>query len=115
MLSIHTMGLPSPNTDVVSVEFFASSDPDGSITGVMMAVPCRRGLREADTLRLDRKIMTAMRGTSVLPIDLPDLEDRDRKMLVSLVRAGQDLAVGEFTARGLLDSYFLTLNIVEAR
>lgn len=108
------MGQPSLNTDVLSVEFFASSDPDGRITGVMMTVPCECGLIEADTLIIDGKVMLAMRGTAVLPIDLPDLVDRDRLVLESLAKTGQGLAVGEFTARGLLASYFLALNIADA-
>lgn len=109
------MGMPSLNPEVISVEFFASHDPDGTLSGVMMAVPCLCGLSEANSLRIDGFVMLPMKDKRVLQIDLPDLDEGNLARLSALAASGQQLAVGEFTARGLLDSYFLSLTIVEAR
>lgn len=52
--------MPDQSPDVMSVEFFAANDPqDGSVSGITMAVPCRCGLIEADTLRVHGLVMLA--------------------------------------------------------
>jgi len=92
--------------EVLSVEIFSSADVAGRPI-LMMAVPCRCGLRQADTLRISGLVMVAMSARSVLPVDFPTLTDGVRAKLVALARSGERLAVGEFTALGLFDSYFL--------
>lgn len=98
---------------VLSVEVFAAKDSAGALTGVMMTVPCRCGLNQADSLRIDGLVMLAMRGVAVLPVDLPPLSVESRSAFLALAGSGQRLAVAEFKAGGLLDSYFLNLTFVE--
>ncbi len=108
--------MPDQSPDVMSVEFFAANDPqDGSVSGIMMAVPCRCGLIEADTLRVDGLVMLAMKGPSVLNIDLPDLTPASLANLQAWAQSGAQLAVAEFSATGLSNSYFLELKIVGSR
>ena len=99
-------------TEVFSVEVFAAKDSAGVFTGVMMSVPCRCGLNKADTLRIEGFSMIAMRGQSVLPVDFPNLTHECLSSLVSLAKSRQRLAVAEFTASGLFDSYFLGVDVV---
>lgn len=96
---------------VVAVEFFAAKDSLGG-SGVMMTVPVRCGLKAADTLRVDGLTIVAMKDRSILPVDLPMLSEGSRAALVRVAERGKRLPVGEFMARGLFDSYFLTLVIV---
>lgn len=91
------------------VEVFAAKDSAGSLTGLMMTVPCRCGLNRADTLRIDGHTVMAMRDQTVLPIDFSALTAEVRSNLMALAQSGQRLAVAEFTALGMLDAYFLTL------
>lgn len=105
--------MPDLSADCLSVEFLAAKEPqDGSVSGVMMTVPCECGLSEADTLRVDGLIMLAMKEQAVLNIDLPDLTPACRANLAALAEGGAQLAVAEFTARGLSNSYFLDLKMV---
>ena len=78
-----------------------------------MTVPCRCGLKQADALRIDGLSMLAVRGAVVLPIDLPLLSERSRLDFLAIAEAGKSLAVGEFMASGMLDSYLLNLVFVE--
>ena len=94
---------------LLSVEVFAAKDSSGSLTGLMMTVPCRCGLNRADTLRIDGHTVMAMRDQTVLPIDFSALTAEVRSNLMALAQSGQRLAVAEFTALGMLDAYFLTL------
>ena len=98
---------------VLSVEVFAAKDSAGVLTGVMMTVPCRCGLKQADSLRIDGPTVMAMRERTILPIDFASLTAEVRANLISLAQSGQRLAVAEFTALGMLDAYFL--NVVVAR
>jgi hypothetical protein len=100
------------NDQVLPVEVFAAKDIVGNVTGVMLSAPCRSGLKQADTLRVDGSLMLAIRQRSILPIDLPSLSADNQTLLRELAAAGQRLAVAEFTPLGLLDAYFLTLDIV---
>ena len=97
---------------LLSVEVFAAKDSAGTLTGVMMAVPCRCGLKQADSLRIDGFSMMAMREQTILPIDFSTLTSDVRSNLKTLAQSGQPLAVAEFTAIGLLDAYFLKLVVV---
>lgn len=100
------MGVLDVGDEVLSFEVFSSAD-DAGRSVLMMAVPCRCGLRQADVLRISGLVMVAMRARSILPVDFPLLSDGVRAKLVALAERGEKLAVGEFTALGLFDSYFL--------
>lgn len=93
---------------VLSLEFFSAADAAGRSI-MAMAVPCRCGLKQADTLRISGLVMVAMQARSILPVDFPELTEGVRTKLVALARNGERLAVGEFTALGLLDAYFLNV------
>jgi hypothetical protein len=90
----------------VPMEVFAAKD---SPLAVFLAVPRHCGLKEADTLRIDGVTVLAMRSRSILPIDFPELTQQSADRLAALAHGGQQLAVGEFGALGLFDSYFLTV------
>lgn len=96
---------------VLSVEVFAAKDSDGTLTGIILAVPRTCGLKRADTLRIDGLSVLAMESRSVLPLDLPHLSQQSREDMLTLARAGKRLVVGEFSALGLLDAYYLDLVI----
>lgn len=106
------MTSPTLDAEELSVEFFVSEASDGSVAGVMMSVPSQCGLHTADSLRIDGTVMLAMQGGTVLPIDLPELSSANCLRLGELAASGQDLVVGEFTACGLANSYFLQLSVV---
>ena len=97
---------------VLAVEVFAGKDSAGNATGVALLVPLRCGLREADSLRIDGNKVFALRDRSVLPVSLPDLSSECRVSWLALAELGQPLAVGELTALGVSDSYFLKLDFV---
>lgn len=97
---------------VLSVEFFAAKDASGVLTGLIMSAPCRCGLNQADSLRVDGLVMLAMYGPDVLAVDLPLLSVQSRSDLLSWSRSGQRLGVAEFKAGGMLDSYFLNVTFV---
>lgn len=98
--------------DVLSVEVFAAKDSDGKFTGLMMTVPPRCGLKQADTLRVSGLAVVAMRKNVVLSVDLPNLSESSCAHFAELARSGQRLAVAEFKALGLLDAYFLDVDVV---
>lgn len=100
--------LRETESGVLSVEYFAAKD--GAV--LVMMVPCKCGLNQADTLRIDGISLSALRNQSILPIDLPSLTESVRAKLVALSRRGEQLSVGEFMARGLFDSYSLNVVIV---
>lgn len=83
------------------VEFFAAKDT----TEVAMFVPKGCGLRDGDTLRVDGLSLTAMRGQSVLALDLPDISQEWRARLAHLAENKHRLPVGEFFSIGLTDAY----------
>lgn len=93
----------------ISFEVFAAKNENGDLMGIMVSVPCRCGLNEADTLRINGSVMLAVRGQSVLPIDFPELSVTSREYLFALARSGQRLAVAEFKTLGLLNAYFLNV------
>lgn len=93
--------------DKVAVEIFAAKGLD--TTGLFMAVSRRCGLSEADTLMLNGNRLLAMRQQTILPIDFPLLNDTVRARVESVVHAGGQLTVSEFSACGLYDAYFLNL------
>ena len=94
------------------MEVFAAKDASGGFGGVMLSVPARCGLKQADTLQIDKDRMFAIRRRSVLPMDLPRLTEQSRAGLIAHAARGQQLPVAEFTPLGLLDAYFLNLDIV---
>lgn len=106
------MDVTDVNEGVLSVEVFAAKDSAGMPAGVMLSAPCKCGLNQADTLRIDGLVMMAVRDRSILPIDLPNLTEQSRAGLLILARLGQRLAVAEFTALGMLDAYFLKLDVI---
>lgn len=94
--------------NVLPIEFFAAKDHDD----LFMAVPRGCGLREADTLRVNNLSMVAIKNRSILPIDLPLLTESLRTRLMEFAANNQRIPVGEFTARGVVEPYFLNLVIV---
>lgn len=104
-------GTKSDNT-MLPVEFFAAKDNAGLLSGLIMSVPCKCGLKRADTLRIDGLSMVALQARSILPIDLPELSKDSKERLVALAKTGNQLPVAEFMARGLFDAYFLKLVLV---
>lgn len=107
------MGETPAGDGVLSIEVFAAKDSAGTFTGLMVSVPPRCGLKEADTLRLTGLRVVAMRGRSALPISIPDLSEDSRAKFVSLAASGQRLAVAEFMVLGLFDAYFLNVDVVD--
>lgn len=104
--------MPVNESGVIPIEVFAAKDSAGEFTGVMMAVPKRCGLKQADTLRIDGTLLMAIRERSILPVDLPEMSEQSRANLIAMAHSGQRLAVAEFTALGLFDAYFLKLEVV---
>lgn len=96
------------NGSRLAVEYFAAKDS----SALVMMVPCECGLKQADTLRISGLSMEALCNRSILPIDLPMLNNEIREKLIALAVAGQPLAVGEFMARGLFDYYSLRVVII---
>lgn len=96
---------------MIPIEVFAAKDPSGALHGMMMTVPVGCGLKQADTLRIHGMQLLAMERRSILPIDLPKLNEESLNDLVETAKLGRPLAVGEFTALGLADSYLLTLEV----
>lgn len=87
------------------VEFFAAKD-----SGVMvMTVPKRCGLQDGDTLRITGTDLLVMRDKSVLPVDLPAVSESIKERLAGLASLGKPLPVGEFSALGLVNAYFLNV------
>ena len=100
--------------EVLSVEVFAAKDLEGGLTGLAMTVPCHCGLNQADTLKVKGLALSALRASSVLPIQLPDLSTKSHADFLAWSKTGEKLAVAEFMATGMLDAYFLDLLFVEA-
>jgi hypothetical protein len=100
------------DNSVLPVEVFAAKDSSGQDTGVFIAAPCRCGLKQADTLRVDGLALMALRNRSILPIDLPNLSVQSRASLAVAAQSAQRVPVAEFTATGLFDGYFLNLEVV---
>lgn len=98
---------------VLSVEFFAAkgADAGGAHVGLIMTVPHKCGLRQADALKVDGLMMMVLREKSILAIDMPELTEGVRAKLVMLAEKSKQLPVAEFMARGLADSYFLDVVI----
>lgn len=96
---------------MISIETFAAKDPSGALQGVMLTVPVGCGLKQADTLRIHGRQLLAMEQRSILPIDLPMLDQESLEDLLTMARSGRPIAVGEFTALGLVDSYLLALEV----
>jgi hypothetical protein len=93
---------------MLSVEYFAAKDNEGLI----MTVPPRCGLNQADTLRVSGLSVHALKDGSVLPVDLPDINESVRAKLLALFSGGYRLPVAEFFARGLVDAYPLNIIII---
>ena len=98
---------------MISVEAFAAKDHAGKLTGVMLVVPVRSGLQNADYLRLDGSQLFAVRAGSVLPIDLPPLDAQSRAEVETLVQAGRQILMAEFTVAGLVDAFLLRVEVAE--
>lgn len=94
------------------MEVLTAKNAAGGFGGAMLSVPARCGLKQADTLQIHEDRMFAIRRRSVLPIDLPKLTAQSRASLIAHAAGGQRLPVAEFTPLGLLDAYFLNLDIV---
>lgn len=97
-----------PQNSVLPVEIFAAKD-NGEL---FIAVPCKCGLKQADTLRVKGLVVVALKDRSILPIDLPELTEESRGRLLNFAAKGKQIPVGEFMARGLFDAYFLDLVVV---
>ncbi len=93
---------------MLSVEYFAAKDQ----LGLIMTVPSKCGLKQADTLRIEGLSMVALQEQAILPIELPDLTESVRAKLEALSAKGYQLPVGEFVARGLVDAYSLRIVII---
>lgn len=104
------MHVPGPSG--LPVEVFAAKNSSGVVVDVMLAVPRRCGLRQADTLRVDGLRMQAIGRHSILPIELPNLKAKTRDDLLALVGSGRPLTVAEFSPLGLFDAYILKLEVV---
>lgn len=104
-------GMSTSVDGILSVEVFAAKDLAGVYSGVMMTVPLRCGLQDGDLLRINGTTAVAVRRFTVLPLSFPSLEGDGLAALVALGNSGQSLAVGEFSALGLVTSYFLALEI----
>lgn len=96
---------------MISIEVFAAKDPSGALQGIMVAVPVGCGLKQADTLRIHGSRLLAMERRSILPIDLPEVDEASLRDLIATANQRRQLAVGEFTALGLADSYLLALEV----
>ena len=94
---------------LLSVELFAAKDFENDDGECFLAVPCRCGLSEADTLRIDGLTMVALREKSIMPIDFYPLTGRVRDKLMAWATRGKPLPVAEFMARGLFNSYFVNV------
>lgn len=99
------MSASETDQPAMSVEIFAAKD-SGEL---VMAVPWKCGLKEATVLRVADTFLIAMRNQSVLPIDLPPVSEEVKARLVDVANRGKQLTVGEFSALGLVDGYFLNL------
>lgn len=97
---------------MLSIEFFLCDKPSGP--SIMLSAPVRSGLKQADTLRVSGLSILVLGQRTILPIDLPDITDEIRQRLEAHARSGQRLAVAEFNVRGLVDSYFLSLDIAHS-
>lgn len=97
---------------MIPIEVFAAKDEAGHLKGVMLSVPVDCGLRRADTLRVHGAHLIPMARRSVLAIDLPSLDEETLKLVLQAAFEGGKIAVGEFTALGLADSYLLDLDVV---
>jgi hypothetical protein len=97
---------------MIPIEVFAAKDEGGHLRGVMLSVPVDCGLRRADTLRVHGSHLIPMAGRSVLAIDLPSLDEETLQVVRQAASEGGKIAVGEFTALGLADSYLLALDVV---
>jgi hypothetical protein len=84
----------------------------GQGLGIMMSVPCGCGLMQGDLLRVDGLTVIVMRLKKVLAIDFPVLSPAVRESLLSVAGSGQQLVVGEFTALGVSNCYWLNVLIV---
>jgi hypothetical protein len=94
---------------MIAIEVFAAKDIGGRLKGIMLTVPVDCGLQHADALRLIGRRVVALRQRSILPIDLPEFDDEAIGYLREAVQAGGKIAVAEFTALGLANSYVLSL------
>ncbi len=94
---------------VLSFETFAAKDIHGRLEGFMLVVPPRCGLKQADSLRLSGSTFLALHDRSVLPLTFAELTPAALMAVLDFSRQGKRLPVAEFTASGLLDSYFLTV------
>lgn len=99
---------------MIPIEVFAAKDEVGAYKGAMLAAPVGCGLKQADTLRIHGARLIALEARSMLPIDLPLLDETSRRALVEAAAREGTIAVGEFTALGLADSYMLALELVTA-
>lgn len=102
------MQIKEPSQNTVSLEIFAAKDSDQ----IMLSVPLKCGLKNADTIYIKDKHMVAMRNNSILPIDFPELSETIKNTLVGFSRSDRELPVGEFLSVGLVDAYFLKVVIV---
>lgn len=93
------------NDDFLPFEIFAAKDSGDLI----LSVPCKCGLKKADTLRLAGMRLFAMCGPAILPIDFSELTEEGKRKLSNWSKSGRLLPVAELKARGLFDAYFLKI------
>lgn len=96
----------------LSFETFAAKDASGRLSGLVLVVPPKCGLKQADSLRVDGNTFLALSARSVLPLDFSGLTPSALESVLEFAELGKPLPVAEFTASGLLDSYFLNLVVV---
>lgn len=74
-----------------------------------MSVPSHCGLQQADTLRLHGLQLLALEKGSVLPIDFPPIDPINLPDFESVIQTIGAIAVGEFSALGVVEHYMLKL------
>ncbi len=100
------------SVSVLSFETFAAKEADGSLSKFMLVVPARCGLKHADSIRVDGNSVLALANRSILPLDFSELTPSALASILEFSLLGKLLPVAEFTASGLLTSYFLEIVIV---
>lgn len=97
---------------MISLEVFAAKVEDGRVSNAFLSVPARCGLKDAETLSLHGLQLTAYRGRTVIPLDLPEVDAASSDTLRGIALAQGRIAVGEFNAAGLVDAYMLRMEAV---
>lgn len=95
----------------LSIELFVATSCGNAKPQLFVSVPHKCGLSGANAIKLVDKNMLAMKDQSILPIVFTELSPGVASRLHKLGVEGHKLVVGEFSAVGLLDAYFLDINV----